>query len=161
MNCKMAKEMILTDHIDGNLKAAALGELEEHLKICPACHALAGEVKRTAVLFKDPIRKCPPPEIWRNIRAEINRKMSGPRFIQDVVERMRYILPNLKPAAVALGAAVILLVVAAAVRFAPIGNYPEIIPQQNDIIAMISVNGDVGESESGYDIGTPAERYFL
>lgn len=161
MNCKSARDVILTDYIDGNLNARALGELKEHLKACPSCRGFIEEVEKSAALFKNPVRKDPSPEVWRSIRAEIIRKEHKTGFIQEVSERIRYILPNLRPAIVALSAAVILLVAAAAVRFAAIGNYAETIQARDDIIEMVSINGSAAESGFGYDLGTPAEIYFL
>ena len=161
MNCKNARDIILTDYIDGDLKVRALGGVEEHLKACPACRGFAEDAKKSSALFKNPIRKDPPPEIWSNIRTEISRKAYRPGFIQEALEKMRYILPNFRPAVVAISAAVVLLVAAAAVRFVSIGNYAETIQARDDIIAMVSINGNADESESGYDLGTPAEVYFL
>jgi len=162
MNCKTAADLILTDHIDGNIEARASGELNEHLKSCPDCRLLAEEAKRAGAIFQGQARKDPPPEVWRNIRAEIEEAREN-GYLATFFEKMRFVLSNLKPAAVAIGAVVILLVFAATVRFTSMGNYAEIIQAREDVIDMISLNGDTAASESvpGYDLGTPAEIYFL
>ena len=171
MNCKRARDVILTDYIDTNLNVSALGELEAHLKACPVCRLLAEEAKKAGDLFENPARKDPPPEIWRNIHAEISREASekirtAHHFPKKFMRENRVLslfpfLPNLRPAVVAIGAVAVLLFAAAAVRLVSIGNYMEAIQARDDIITMASINGSADEPESKYDLGTPAEIYFL
>ena len=37
MNCKRAKELMLADHLDGEMDEAGLAAMEEHLAGCRGC----------------------------------------------------------------------------------------------------------------------------
>ncbi|MCX5667315.1 MAG: zf-HC2 domain-containing protein [Candidatus Omnitrophica bacterium] len=159
MNCKRAEKLILTDYIDGNLKGRALEEIELHIRSCPGCHALAQDLKAAGKLFRAVPRQEAPSEVWRKIRDEISAAPVRRYFPEIALEYARYHLSHLKPAIVMAGAAVLLLFVLATMRLMPHKDYLEAAIQQDDI-AAISYGSDE-EDGSEYDLGTPAEMFFL
>jgi len=159
MNCKKIEELIFTDYVDGNLKGHVLEELEAHLRSCPNCQKLAGELESTGKLFRESSRKKAPAGLWYKIRAEISAKPQATRVMEGILENVRYHLSHLKPAVVILSTAVIILFILTAVRFMPHNDYSKTGIGQDDILGIYYMNGTSDESE--YDFGTPAERFFL
>ena len=159
MNCKRMEKLILTDYIDGNLKGRALEDVELHLKSCPSCRALAQDLRAAGKLFRAVGQEATPSGVWHNILAEISAVPVRSHFAEDALAYARYYLSHLKPAVVMASAMVLLLFVLAAVRFMPHRDYLETAAARDDILA-ISHTGDE-EDESEYDLGTPAEMFFL
>ncbi len=159
MNCKRMEKLILTDYIDGNLKGRGLEKIELHIKSCPRCHALAQDLEAAGKLFRAVPQEAAPVAVWHKILAEISTTPLRLRFPEAVLMYMRYYLSHLKPAVVIASAAVLLLFALATVRFMPHKDYLGTMAAQDDILA-ISYTGDE-EDASEYDLGTPAEMFFL
>jgi len=159
MNCKRAEKLILTDYIDGNLKGRALEEIEAHLGACPGCRALTEELRAAGKLFRAVPRQEAPGVVWHRIYDEISAAPAESHLPKEIFAYARYYLSHLRPVFVMAGAAVILLFALTAVRLMPHNNYPGTMAAQDDILA-ISYTGDA-EDEPEYDLGTPAEMFFL
>ena len=159
MNCKKMKGLIFTDYIDGNLKGRALEETELHIRSCSSCHALAEDLRAQRKLFRAVGQEAVPSVVWHKICAEISAAPAGSHFAEDLLERLQYRLSHLKPAIVMAGAAVLLLFALAAIRLMPQKSYPGTTIAQDDILAVSYNNDEEGGPE--YDLGTPAEMFFL
>ncbi|MDO8535685.1 MAG: zf-HC2 domain-containing protein [Candidatus Omnitrophota bacterium] len=159
MNCKKMEKLILTDYIDGNLKGRSFEEVELHIRSCPTCHALAEDLRSTGKLFKAVGHEAAPAEVWHKIRTKITAEPAGRYFPEDIFERLRFYLPHLRPAVVIASAAVLLFFVLATIKFMPHRNYLETRVAQDDILS-ISYNSNE-EDTAEYDLGTPAEMFFL
>ena len=89
------------------------------------------------------------------VRAEVTREPSGAVFARNFLDSARSVFVRLRPAiAVATVAAMILIVLTVA-WFMPqrgIGTTDEIVT-----LTML----DEGSNGTDYDLGTPAENYFL
>ena len=159
MDCKRAKELILLDYADGVLRGRSLEEIESHLKSCSSCRGLAEGVISAGKLLKSQARADAPQAVWNRICAEISRLSNKTGFAETLLERIRYGFYHLRPAVVATAAIVILLFALATARFVSYMNYSAPLSAREDIVSMISLNGENGSGE--YDIGTSAETYFL
>jgi len=153
------EKFILTDYIDGKLKAHLLEEVELHLRSCPSCNALAEELRAAGKLFKTVGQEAAPREVWHKILAEINAAPAKNRFAETILMYMRYYLSHLKPAVVIASAAVLLFFALTAIRFMPHGDYPGTMIAQDDILAIPYTSDE--EDGSEYDFETPAEMFFL
>ncbi|MCX5680501.1 MAG: zf-HC2 domain-containing protein [Candidatus Omnitrophica bacterium] len=160
MDCKRAKGLVLSDYTDGVLRGHALEELELHLRSCSSCRRLAEGVTSTGELLKSAARVDAPQAVWNRIRAEISRILIKEGFVETVLERIRYGLYHLRPTVMATAAIIVLIFVLATARFVSYMNYSAALSVREDIVNMVSLNGE--ERGSGeYDIGTSAETFFL
>ena len=159
MKCKKMEEIILTDYIDGNLKGRILEEMEAHLVSCPGCRALAEEAKAAGKLLRSVPKQEAPPEVWHKIRDEISAAPARRFFPEIALENLRYHFLRLRPAVVLVTATALLFFVLTAVRLIPQSNYPATNIVKDDILS-ISYNTDE-EDTAEYDLGTPAEMFFL
>ena len=102
MNCKKARELILSDYTDGECGAKAAHEVRKHLEGCENCRALEKAVK-TSVIYLGAAEKAEPPAfLWEKIKSNIlNEKMRVPE---------RFFIRLLKPAFALPAAALALLV---------------------------------------------------
>lgn len=152
MDCKKAKELIMTDYIDGRLLGTALKEVETHIASCADCRALAGELAKTLGAFKTVKPEAAPSGLWYKIRAEISAEPAGQFSARRLFVPVREMFSHIRPAVAAAAAVMILLFVLTAIRLAPNSS-------QDEIVTLASFNGNGDEAE--YDLGTPAEEYFL
>ena len=160
MDCKRAKGLVLSEYSDGVLRGHALEELESHLRSCSSCSRLAEGVTSASKLLKSAARVDAPQVIWNRIRAEISRLSTKKGFVGTILERIRYGLYHLRPIVVATAAIAVLIFVLATSRLVSYINYSAQLSAREDIINMISLNNEEGDS-GAYDMGTPAEAYFL
>jgi predicted anti-sigma-YlaC factor YlaD len=72
MNCKKARELIMTDYSDGELSRALTKKIERHLLICSECRQLTLELRKRAI---EPFKKAeevkPSDSVWYQIREAI------------------------------------------------------------------------------------------
>ena len=158
MNCKKIEELILTDYIDGNLKAEALREVGAHLASCPNCRKLAAEAVSAGKLFTGLKKEEPPADLWYKVRAEIAAERGQP-VVARALDSVRYFFKQIRPA-VAIAAAVVLIFFILTVTQLMPGK--SMIPgavYQDDILVTASLNNGWDEPEQ--DFGTSAEQYFL
>ncbi|MEI6863105.1 MAG: zf-HC2 domain-containing protein [Candidatus Omnitrophota bacterium] len=160
MNCRKAKGLILLDYADGVLKGRELKELEAHLKLCSSCRRLAEAEALAAELLRSSGRADVPQAVWGRVRGEITRISMKREFTEIVLDRIRYGLYRLRPVVMATAAVIVLLFVLATARLVSYMSYSATLSAREDIVGMVSLNGEEGENE-GYSIGTSAETYFL
>lgn len=159
MDCKRAKGLILADYADGILRGHALLELELHMGSCSSCRRLAEGLMSAGELLRSAPRADAPQAVWSRIRSEISRLSVKRELIEIFLERLRYGLYHLRPAVMATAAIIALIFVLATARFVSNMNYSAALSAREDIMNMVSLNGDSERGE--YDIGTSAETYFL
>ncbi len=159
MDCKRAEGLILADYMDDALRGRAFRELEAHLVSCSSCRKLFESATSAGELYKSAARADAPQAVWGRIRAEITGLSAKKGIAETILERIKYGLYHLRPAVVATAAVMILLFVLATAKLAAYVNYSAALSAREDIINMISLNGETGSGE--YDIGTSAEAYYL
>jgi hypothetical protein len=158
MECKKAKGLILSEYADGVLRGHALEELEAHLRSCPNCRSFASDIVSAGRLFKTSGRKEAPPVIWERIRAEITVMMGKPAPGEGLFVRVRDRISHLRPAMVAVAAAVLLVFILTAARIVSDNNsYMRAIAAEEMVPTyyMHSSNG------AEYGIGTSVEEFLL
>lgn len=159
MNCKRTEELILTDYSDGRLEGSALKEVEEHIASCDACRALAETVASAGRILSAGLREEAPEGVWRGVKAVITADAGQSSVYDRLIEPLRYLLTNLRPIAVtAAAAALILLAFATSSILFNTGGI-SLSAEQDEIFAMISVNGDQTGEDAGF--GTAVEQYFM
>jgi predicted anti-sigma-YlaC factor YlaD len=147
--CKKYRDIILTDHMDGELDKSAQARVAQHLAVCPGCRALAEQVKQDMVLpFEQAGREAVPEHVWTSIKEKIEKESHTYSFA----------FPKLAPA---------LMSVAALVLVGSLMFHDQQIKQakaQAQSEYLISVlapaNGAASETDSE-DTPTPIETYFL
>jgi len=149
MDCKKTEEVIFTDYIDGKLEGGALREAEGHLASCAKCRGLAQELASIGASMRDAPREEPPARIWEKIRTAITVPEREPA---------RAFFTRARPAFAfaALAAAVLAVFIAVRPMFLKQVSPAE---EQYDILSL-SVS-DANGNGTNYDMGTPAEEYFL
>ncbi len=91
MKCERIQELLLTDHMDGELGGALRREVDEHLRSCLAC----GEFARAAVqVSARPLKAAgkeeAPSYIWHRVKERIaSQEGSRTGVMQDMAEFIR------------------------------------------------------------------------
>ena len=149
MDCKKMEEVIFTDYIDGKLEGGAFREAEEHLASCAKCRGLAQELASVAESLRNVRREEPPARIWEKVRAGITVPEREPAWAFFTRARPAF-------AMAAVAAAILAIFIAVRPMF-----IKQVSPaqEQYDILSL-SVS-DTNGNGSDYDMGTPAEEYFL
>ncbi|MDD5428389.1 MAG: zf-HC2 domain-containing protein [Candidatus Omnitrophica bacterium] len=158
MNCKKAREAILTDYLDNEIDAGRKARLEEHMARCPGCKTFYLTAARANnELFSKTNRANPPEYVWRRIReAVLNEKRSGNNFAAGILGKLRSLLYVPKPA---LAIASILILLLAVGTFAKIKSNSA--QEQFEYFTYLTgasasaANGDNGS------FGTTIEKYFM
>lgn len=158
--CKEYEDMILTDFIDGELDLGAQNRLIAHLKVCPACSALANEVKKNCVVpFEKTPREQVPGEIWRNIEAKIETKEENARGLEGFFTQLREMF--FSPQYISALASVLIFVFVGMflLQKQPVKQAQEK-KQSPDVVYELGLLTTSPENENA-DLGTPIEKYFL
>ncbi len=86
MKCNKFRDIIITDHVDGELDEQGKQELASHLQECAGCREFAAAVLAVAV---DPLRKTTPEEppafLWTRLQSRLEqeqRNHSGLKWLQ-------------------------------------------------------------------------------
>lgn len=112
-------EILICDYVDGTLEAARRGELEQHLRTCPACGELARDAQAAAEFLERVPEVEPPPELltrmlfeppWSRGRSAARVSLFG--WLHNLVQ------PVLQPR-FAMGMAMTILSLAMLARFIP------------------------------------------
>lgn len=98
MNCKQARDLILTYDADDVMPSRFKKDFENHLFYCSSCQEYKVLVKRQSIdPFKDLSREQVPSEIWQNINAEIlksQKPVFQPSFIGFLEKLKRISFPQ-------------------------------------------------------------------
>lgn len=149
MDCKKMEEVILTDYIDGKLEGTALRQAEEHIASCDRCRGLVQEFRAVAASLRNAPREEPPDRVWEKIRAAITVPERKPAWT---------IFTPRRPAFAFAALAVALIAIFIAIRPVFLKEVSPV-PEQYDVLSL-AVSGTNGNG-SDYEMGTPAEEYFL
>lgn len=80
MNCEQIKDLLLTDHLDGELGTEEMTAVQRHLDACPACRAYQVSVRTAAVgPFASLAPLQPPATLWQRIITVIRAESPGVR----------------------------------------------------------------------------------
>lgn len=159
MDCKRARELVLTDYADGFLRGRDLEELEKHMGLCEGCRRYAGEVKSAGEALRAVRIQQAPPGLWDKVKEETGLRRGISLTGAASFGRIPDLLRALRPVAAAVAAAAVLIVVLASARIAFHNAASPATTEQYDIFALASSdwNGDAGV----YDVGTAEEEFFL
>lgn len=146
MRCDKIRDLLMTDHIDGELKGAMLKAVEDHVNACSSCRKVWDAVKAQRASFGSAKNAEVPPVIWKNIQAAIVEE--GLKESAFAVVRRRFSI------AIA-GAAVTIMLFAAIFGGILFLNRPS--ANGYDLYSDYSVNGELLQ----YDLGSSIEQYFL
>ncbi|MDP8298734.1 MAG: zf-HC2 domain-containing protein [Candidatus Tantalella remota] len=156
MRCKKIRELILTDHIDGELSGDISEKIEKHLASCPGCRKVKEEAMDIAASLRSSARIDPPETLWKGIKEAIeegripheNDLLSG---IRDFLVVRR---PVLVSAAAAFAIAAVVLLKSYVYDPLVLNTYME---QQMDFLDYL----DNGNGGADGDTGIPFEDLFL
>jgi len=68
---------LLSDYLDGELPADALGSVEAHLSACEGCKKFGGQFKATVAALRDHVRAGP--KLPARIRARLDDLLEDPK----------------------------------------------------------------------------------
>jgi anti-sigma factor RsiW len=162
MDCKKIRELLLTDHADGEASYRYRRIIKDHLASCGECRALERRIREVSRKpFKNVPTAVPPPEIWDKIKAELAGSPS-PRE-ESLYARLRELAAGIltvRRPVIAFAAATALLMAIVITLLPPsrtngIGEYLE---EQAEFF-MYPETG--GENSQYPDFGTSIEEYFL
>lgn len=159
MECKRIEEIILTDYTDGKLSGQMFKDVEAHLASCSRCRALASELVRLRTDLRKAGRMTPPSRVWETVRAGVAGEPAGGVFAQNFLRSVRLLSVRLRPAVVAATAAALILVVLTMARLMPQKEMLVVPVAQDEALSLITLDED--RNGADYDLGTPAEDYFL
>ncbi|MEI8176500.1 MAG: zf-HC2 domain-containing protein, partial [Candidatus Omnitrophota bacterium] len=79
MNCKKARELIITDFLDSEIHERERSRLEAHIGGCYDCTEYARAARAAAVEPFDAVIKTVPPErVWRGVLKNITAREERP-----------------------------------------------------------------------------------
>ena len=158
--CEKFKDLILTDHIDGEVDAAAKEQIDAHLLACPDCLRLAEEVKAILVVpFKQAGREAVPEGIWEGIKDRIGQEEAPWNVrVGEVISGLAGSLtfPRLVPAFASL--ALLVLVASTVLHDQQVRQVKE----QEQVEYLVSTLASADQAaETDNTTETPIETYFL
>lgn len=95
MRCEKARDLLMTDYLDGEAVEKVCREIETHLAQCAQCRQFAGELKQAASApFKQAGQINPPDRVWMKIKAQIQneQKTVVPAARWDLGDLVRLVL---------------------------------------------------------------------
>ena len=159
--CKKYRDIILTDHIDGELDKNAQAQVVQHLAVCPGCRALAEQVRQDMVLpFKQAGREAVPEHVWVSIKEKIEKENYTDNPVMGFIRGLAdpFALPKLAPALMSVAA---LALVGSLVFHDQQIKQAKAQAQGEYLVSVLApANGAVSEADSE-DPPTPIETYFL
>ncbi|MFH2012338.1 MAG: hypothetical protein ABIJ37_06540 [Pseudomonadota bacterium] len=167
MNCKKAKNLILTDYLDGYIKGKAKNAIEDHIEQCNDCREFFA-IARKAVIepFDGIVREKTPEFVWQNLRATIQkgrkRKYYNPAKV--LLERLQFLTLVPKPRLVFVSVLSIFLIVVMSIRFSTVKQNQEptkmTSDKQNDYLYLMDYS-NISANNGSIGYGTDIEEYFL
>ena len=168
MNCKKAKDFILTDYLDGCMKGQSKDIIEDHIKQCNDCREFLVTARKTVIEpFGGIVREKTPESVWQNLRATIPEKYKQNYYnpINVFLERLRSLTFIPKPGLVFVSALSILLIVVLSIRFFPVKQNQELAKiasdEQFEDLTYLMSYPDISADDGSSGYGTDIEEYFL
>ena len=156
-NCRIFKDLILTDYIDGQLMQEKKEQIRAHLLVCPSCRQLAEEVRNDlSTPLKEAERKEVPPELWSVIKERIEKETPLRVWIQNLIRGWQGLFPH--PRLVPVALSLLLLFIIGSVSFQNLKINQAREQEQGEYLA--SLLEPTTDTNSG-GLGTPIEQYFL
>lgn len=160
MNCKKAKDLILTDYIDGELDQRAKDEIDAHLSACRECFVFAESLKKdVAAPIRHAARQNVPEDLWRLVKSRIEEERHPAKEPRPVFEFITSLFVVRRPALGLAGVVVLFLIVSSIFIDFRIRQARETARGEY----LINIFGQSEEiSENGYGgFGTVIEEYFF
>ena len=154
---------LLSDYIDEDLEPATHQQIEEHIAVCGACHALVSDLRkvvRRAGALENPV---PTPNLWPGIASRIGSHVSAiPRAEQRRAVRRRSVTFSV-PQLMAAGIAMIALVGTAGWFGARAGNDENTAPivaaeMPADVATLASVSFETRYDRAVVELMATLER---
>ncbi len=150
MDCKLIREQILTDYSDGQMAAAPLRVLENHLMHCLACRLLAEKVQQETVLpFKQAQASGVDEFVWWRIKTKIEQVQTVSHAGVGAADLFRGFVHSFKPALVVASLFIMLTV-----TFMFRHNF---LPHPSYLTYMMATENQGGND----DLSKGIEQYFL
>lgn len=83
VTCRDVIMDLLFDYLDEILGPEVAAELEEHLKVCPACRVYAGTYRKTRDLAGTAARPAMPEEMKARLRGFLTKKLAEEKSVRD------------------------------------------------------------------------------
>ena len=164
MKCKRARELILTDHMDGELGAERRREIEEHLRVCIECGAFERLTReKIARPFALARNEKPSAYLWEGIKEKIASEADGRTGIfSDAAEGIRRVFSSLlripRPIMAFAAGAMIIIAILAAASGSQNRALDEYLNEQAAFIAKLDAGQANGASIFDTDIKTGMEN---
>jgi anti-sigma factor RsiW len=152
MNCVKAKDIILTDYLDGSLDQAKLAELEQHIRICAACQELQKQANALRSSVKNMGLVTPPESVWWGIRARLDETRTP--WWQRVFKKVSLSQP-VWAFSYAAATAAIIIAIFLSTKF--VVSVPPALSDEAKLFNGITE----ANAESVDNFGTALEEYFL
>ncbi len=159
--CRKYRDIILTDHMDGELDKSAQAQVAQHLAVCPGCRALAEQVRQDMVLpLKQAEREAIPEHLWTSIKEKIEKEDHADSPVMGFIRGLAgsFAFPRLAPALMSVAA---LALVGSLVFHDQQIKQAKAQAQGEYLISVLApANGAASETDSE-DAPTLIETYFL
>lgn len=160
MNCKMARELIMTDHLDGRLEPKTAAALKSHLMECKDCESTRIKVSALNADLRGSKKYEAPEGLFNKIVREINdeERHSIPARMRGLIDRLKDIW--LAPRTVFAGAAAAVAVIVMVIMFYNIQERITVNEAISDAAYSLSA---VTENNNGgaYEFDTDIETFLL
>ena len=155
MKCEHIQELILTDHMDGEMGDAQNKQFEQHLQVCAGCRQYAALARQAAAEpFENAGRIHPPEHVWHRIKARIEEEQDSAKGIRNI-----FTIPK---SVYALSAAMLILIMILTKMFLFDPNGTQLANGISDEIEIYEYLTEWDPSvEFDVAFGTDTEAYFL
>lgn len=165
MRCERARELILTDHMDGELGAEERQKMEEHLRTCAGCNKLEKLVREKSIRpFAAAVKEEPPAYLWESIREKIALSEADVRtgIFSNAADGIRrifsYILRIPKPVMAFAAAVTVIVAILTVTSISQDRALNEYLNEQASFLARLDVTQVNGASIFDTDIRTGVEN---
>jgi hypothetical protein len=160
MNCRKAKDLILSDYTDNELSLRIKTEIDKHLEKCAACRKFQETLQDKIIQpLKQAKEIMPPDYVWERIREEIEAKTSQceqPGF--SIFTALRQKCLRRPQGVFAAALAVIAIFFALFLTKSSLDDKRHLNEYFADQVEFFNYLGDDGKDA---DFGTATENYFL
>jgi len=155
--CEQFRDLILSDHMDGELDRIAAERVQRHLLDCGECRAFLKEV--ASISLKQAPRHAVPPELWATIKEKILQDKQKVNPLESILEKLQGLI--IYPRLVPVFASLILMLVAGSVSLNTIQIQQTKDKEQGEyLVSLLGATSSSTQADNN-DLGTPIEHYFL